>query len=163
MSTVATSTSNLVLGLQVSGNQSYKGSQWREAILVYLGGVWSGDKSVTSRQKLNFNNTTIRLGNNGKYYTYFVCEPDEAPFPPMPKNDTELVTVMDPTQEAVEAGLIRLVRNDQIRQLVLMFDNGVSSQGMVLLTKGQKRSELHVNTYGLVSMTEVMQRLGYSV
>ncbi len=162
MSTVATATSSLVLGLQVSGNKSYEGTQWREAILAYLGGVWKGDKSVTSRQKLNFNNTTIRLGDNGKYYAYFVCEPDEAPFPPMPPS-SDILTIMDPTEEAVEIGLIRFVRNNQIRHLALMFPGEVSSEGMILLVKvPEVRGELHIHTFHLVGMEERMRRLGYT-
>lgn len=164
MSTVATATSSLVLDLQVSGNHSYNGNQWREAILAYLGGVWSGDESVTSRQKLCFNNTVIRLGREGKYYAYFVNEPDGADGGPigLPMvRPSDLLVVMHTTENDVESALIRFVRNNKIRKLALMFDNGVSSEGMILLAKGQKRGELHIYTYGLVSMTVWMQRLGY--
>lgn len=161
MSNSSIATSSLVSGIQVSGNTAYNGNQWREAILAYLGGVWSGDESVTSRQKLNFNNTTIRLGRNDKYYAYFVNEPDNADFPPMPSNAAELLTIMDANEYDVESGLIRFVRNNQIRQLALMFPGKVSSEGMILLVKGQKRSELHIHTFGLVSMTVWMSRLGF--
>lgn len=166
MSNTATATSSLVLDLQVSGNKSYDGSQWREAILAYLGGVWSGDESVTSRQKLCFNNTVIRLGREGKYYAYFVNEPDGAEGGPIGipmARPSDLLVVMHTTENEVESALIRFVRNNKIRKLALMFDNGVSSEGMILLAKGQKRGEIHIYTYGLVSMTVWMQRLGYSV
>ena len=163
MSIVETSVLSLVSSIQVSGNKAYDGNQWREAILAYLDGIWSGRRSVTNRPKLNFNNTTIRLGDGGRYYAYFASEPDKAPFPPTPKNDSELLTIMHPTEYAVEVGLIRFVRNNQIRQLALMFDNGVSSEGIILLAKGQRRGELHIYTYGLVSITIWMQRLGYNV
>jgi len=162
MSHSVIATSSLVSDIQVSGNTAYEGSQWREAILAYLGGVWSGDVSVTNRQKLNFNNTTIRLGGDGKYYAYFVLEPDFGSIHVEFSKPAELLVVMDATENDVESGLIRFVRNNKIRQLALMF-KGVSPEGMILLTKGQKRSELHITTYGLVSMKVWMQRRGYNV
>jgi hypothetical protein len=160
MPNTATETFNLVSDLQVSGNTRYNGNQWREAILAYLGGVWSGDESVTNRQKISFNNTVLRLGCDDKYYAYFVNEPDETQ---QMWSSLETLVVVDTTQNNVESGLIRFVRNNKIRQFALVFDNGVSSEGMILLTKGQKRSELHISTYGLMSMTIWMQRLGYTV
>ena len=163
MSNATTATSSLVLDLQVSGSKSYEGHQWREAILAYLGGVWSGDESVTSRQKLNFNNTTLRLGRDDKYYAYFVLEPDASPLSIVAKNTSELLVVSEPNQDNVEVGLMRFVRDNHIRQLYIAFGESTSPEMAIVLTKGQKRSELHIATCGLASMSDVMRRLGYNV
>jgi len=146
-----------VHSIHVVGSQTYPGENWREAIISYLNGIWSGK---TDLRGLYFNNTCVRLSKTGgEYYLYFRHEQDG----PEPQNLAACETVWAvsyPALNDMEIGLIRFVRNNSIRQLVLTFP-GV---GNMTLTKGQKRSELFISTaIHLSSMKAEMRRNGHRI
>src|ERR1700685_4151166 len=47
--------------IQVSGLRCFPESNWREAILYYLFGIWGNQGSVTYRPKIAFRSCTLRL------------------------------------------------------------------------------------------------------
>ena len=147
-----------VESIQIAGDTVFEGSRWREAILAFLNGIWADDVAVTHRPKISLNNTVLRIGRGEKYVGYFVYAPDFGGRPTVA--DKDLLVVPDPTRAEVENGLIRFVRNGQIRQLGICFPG----KGNIVLTKGRKRSELFVVTGGsFQSMTQYAHELGYKV
>lgn len=127
--------------IQVSGSRCFNGSLWREAILFFLNGIWSGDDFINSRPKIYINNTTMKLGSNmgpNPYPRYYADIQDNGKRPQV--KDSEIFVVHQPTQAEVENGLIKFVKNNQIRMLVIMFPES----GPLFFTKGHKRSELYI-------------------
>jgi hypothetical protein len=157
-----TTTGHAVERIQIAGGDVFYGDRWRDAILAYLNGIWAGDVAVTHRPKISFNNTVLRVGRDGKYVGYFVCEPDSGDRPFVA--DKDVLVVPDPTEAEVENALIRFVKNNQIRQLGIVFSTDQELRGNLVLTKGRKRSELFVATGGsFQSQEQYMRVIGYQV
>jgi hypothetical protein len=155
--TMWTATGNLVKSIQIAGgNNVFEGNRWREAILFYLNGVWANDTAVMYRPKISFADTTLRLEGD-HYYAYAVngCNLGDRPY----VADEDMLIVLDPTQGEVESGLIRFVKNSQVRQLAVVFPE----KGHLVLTKGLKRSELFVTAVNLQLMEEAIRDRGYKV
>jgi hypothetical protein len=157
--TSSTATGSRVEVVQIArGGYSIKGSRWREAILAYLNGIWANDVVVyvvaRGHPRISFNSITLRL-YGGKYIGYYLFTETSGVRPDMAYED--VFVVPDPTQAEVENGLIRFVKNNQIRQLAIVFPG----KGNLILTKGRKRSELFVTTEGCFpSETEIMREHG---
>ena len=149
---------NHVASIQVAGGQVFKGSHWREAILFFLNGIWSDDAEVTHRPKISFNNTVLRRDGE-RYIGYYSLDPDSGERPHVA--DKDILVIPESTQAEIENGLIRFVKNNQIRQLGICFEG----KGVIVLTKGQKhRGALFVCTMGsFPSQTDVMRDKGYKV
>jgi len=120
--------------IQVSGLTDFPEARWREAILYYLFGIWSNNDKVAYRPKIMFNDLTLRLNRGaGTYYAYGRLEVPEKP----PRtNGDEMLKVDDPNQCDVEIGLIRFVKNSQIKMLVLNLQ-----PGSLVLWKKTRRGE----------------------
>ena len=133
--------------IQVSGLEGFPESRWREAILFYLFGIWSGRESVTYRPKLCFGDITLRLDRqNGEYYAYGHAEvPQDVP----PLGPDDLVETSG-RQAAVEVALIRFVKDNRIKQLRLgvMTDQKVHCAQLVFWKKA-RRSEYGYAGIGL--------------
>jgi hypothetical protein len=152
-----TALGNRVESIQVAGGEVFEGSRWREAILFYLNGIWSNDVAVTHRPKINFNKTVLRRDGE-RYIGYYSLDPDSGDRPPVA--DKDVFVIPEPTRAEIENGMIRFVKNNQIRQLGICFEG----KGAIVLTKGHKRSELFVCTMGnFPSVTDAMRDKGYRV
>lgn len=125
----------LIDDIQVSGSRCFEAKQWREAILYYLFGVWSDDKSVTYRPKISLGEATLRLVGD-EYVVYGISTPDSE-FAP---NVTKSLVVTSGKQNDVEVALIRFVKDNQIRQLGL----SLGDHGSIILSKTPVRGELLV-------------------
>lgn len=108
--------------IQVSGlsSQEFPERRWREAILFYLFGIWSGKLSVTYRPKIHFGDITLRLQpsddpEGGEYYAYGHAEKPQEP-PALGPDD---LVVRSGRKADVEVALARFVKDDRIRQLRL--------------------------------------------
>lgn len=134
-------------GIQVSGLEAFPQDRWREAILHYLFGVWSDRKSVMYRPKISFGLLSLRLWPKGAEY---YAEGRAVEYVPLFPNE-EVLTVSH-QQVDVEQGLIRFVKNDAIKMLVINLEN----HGKLRLWKKERRGE-----YGY-SASRVPERYTYS-
>lgn len=117
--------------IQVSGLDCFPESRWREAILSYLFGVWSGRQGVMYRPKLYFSGITLRLGN-GEYYAYGQST-DQDQIPSC--NIDQSVVERSEEKEKIEVALMRFVKNDRIKQLHLLFPSMSDTSSFVLWKK----------------------------
>ena len=156
-------TTNLVLSISFPGSDTYDGSEWREAILAFLNKVWSGDKLLTlpNQQRIAINKTTIQLGRvfqrygDREYFAYYVSEPDDTPLPHTLLSDQSAYKIRGCEQNVIEIGLVRFVRDNKMRELWLQFRTG-----MIVLTKGQARSELFISTRDIPNMENAKKYAG---
>lgn len=161
MSIATTTMSAPVTSIRILENRNFIGSDWREAILTFLNGVWSDHIVINHPAEICFNNIRLQLGQNNEYYVYFLVERDGTNFnATAPYNRDAMYIVSYPSANDVEAGLIRFVRNNKIRQLVI----GFPGVGRVTLTKDQKRGSLFVSAeFYIPSMQAEMRRNGHSI
>ncbi len=123
---------------QVSGNRNFNGSEWRGAILYYLFGLASNDRKVTYRPKIDFAGVTLALDMETKrYYAYGQSTIEEPAFSSNPDETYTLATASD---AYVEQALLRFVKNDTVRDLVIY----LGDDRYLRLSKGQRRSELYI-------------------
>lgn len=127
--------------IQVGGWTHFPESRWREAILFYLFGVWADKEDVISRPKIIFGNVTLRLDLDAREYFAYGCSHDEQ-LPSFPKEATLMVGC---SQDEVEQGLIRFVKNDRIKFLAIC----LPCQGRVELWKKEKRGQYGYTAYGI--------------
>jgi hypothetical protein len=152
-----TQAQHLVTEIQVAGRVFFEGNRWREAVLAYLNGIWADDSGVTYRPKIMLNNTVLRI-HGEEYVGYYSSDPEKGDRPRVA--DKDVLVIPNPTQAEVENGLIRFVKNNQIRQLGICFPG----KGQIVLTKGNKRSQLFVVTEGnFQSQDQFAHSLGYKV
>lgn len=106
--------------IQVSGlvSQEFPESRWREAILFYLFGIWSGRQSVMYRPKISFGSVTLRLDSDEGKYEAYGTPPEELTSTLRFRADEKLF-VDTGRQADVEVALVRFVKNDQIKLLIL--------------------------------------------
>ncbi len=125
--------------IQVSGRTGFPGSRWREAVLFYLFGIWGNREDVTYRPKIHFGDICLRLDRQSKeYYAYGHAEVPEL----TPITSSEETLFVRSGQNEVEIGLIRFVKDNRIKKLVLSLGPGGACQ--LLLWKKEKRSEYGV-------------------
>jgi len=123
--------------LQVSGLTNFPESRWREAILHYVIGIWSGNHSVTYRPKITFGDITLRL-DDGEYYACGHLDTPENP-PAISLSDPGLLMVLTGKQNDVEVALIRFAKDNRIKQLQLGLP--LCNGGTLVLWKKARRSE----------------------
>lgn len=123
-------------GLQVSGLTNFSEERWREAILHFLFGVWGNKYEVMYRPKICFGQLTLRLDpDDREYFAYGLSRDDELPDFPSKDRDSEFVVGCSQTE--VEQGLIRFVKNDQIKKLTIALRN----HGTLVLWKKERRGQ----------------------
>jgi len=107
--------------LQISGNRTFEENRWREAILFYLFGIWSGKEDVTYRPKIHFGMMCLRLDpDTGQYFAYGASPDWEIP----QDLGGELLITDGCGKYEVEVSLARFVKNDRVRMLVISFGDG---------------------------------------
>ena len=123
--------------LHVSGRKVFHEDKWRDCILYYLNGIWSGNLDVTWRPRLYFGGITLRLDEEkGEYFAYGRSQLD-----PRPEfADNEMLTVGS-AQLEIQDGLARFVKNDRIKFL----DMGMANGGLVRLWKKSWRSRFGIS------------------
>ncbi len=122
--------------LQVSGLQEFKEDRWRDCILYFLFGMWSDAGNVTYRPKLDLGEITLRLNEEKcEYFAY--GRPVELQHPSFSIEETLTVCY---AQMAVEQGLVRFVKNDRLKLLVILLRDG----GEVRLWKKPQRSRFGI-------------------
>lgn len=105
--------------IQVNGMTCFPQNRWREGILYYLFGIWSDKVEVTYRPKIHFGFACLRLSpGERQYYAYGKCPDTEKPSFP-----EEGVLTVSWEQTEVEQGLIRFVKNEAIKMLVVTLKN----------------------------------------
>ncbi len=145
MSTSTVSVVDRELQVGASG-RIFPEERWREAILYYLFGVWSGDESVTGRPKIIFGEVTLRLdpqrcehfvyGKGSDYDFATATGPGEH-------------LVVDPAQKDVELGLVRFVKDDRIKKLSIAWSTTVR----LSLYKTKRRGQYRCATWCGVPLT----------
>jgi hypothetical protein len=131
--------------VQVGHCHQFPENRWREAILAFLFGIWSGKPSVWDRPKIIFGGLTLRLDKVEKrYFAYGRGADDYYDMPLTCPTGSEDLTVSDSQQE-VEIGLVRFVKDNQIKLFTINLQEGC----LVLWKKG-KRGE-----YGCHSTQDV--------
>ena len=127
--------------IQVSGHTIFPGYRWREAILYYLFGIWGDRLEVTYRPKISFGGVTLRLNVGARaYFAYGEHSGDCGGI----SAETEML-IVGCGQDEVEQGLIRFVKNDRIRVLVI----GLPLRGIINLRKKERRGEYNVTAIGI--------------
>lgn len=116
-----------------SGLYSYPESRWRQAILRFLFGIWSGDPVITARPEILLENVTIRLFNNR--YVAFGRPTSEQP-PVMSLGES---LVAGDRKTDVEVALVQFVKNDRIKMVTLAL--GCNGDRFVALWKKERRGE----------------------
>ncbi len=134
--------------IQISGDRCFEPFRWREAILYYLNGVWSGRTQVMYRPKISLSNApdegsfasvVLRLDDHAKDYYAHGTSSGTAILGILPE---EMLEVGD-GQAEVEGALIRFVKNDQIKLLLINFHHR-QGVGRVFLWKTDRRGDLGV-------------------
>ncbi len=142
------------LSMQVSGLNNFEESRWRECFLYYLFGIWGNQKRVTYRPKVNFCTGTgpsigmfeLRLDRaSGEYFACGSCAVQE---PPTFYGDQ--VLIVSYKQAEVEQALVRFVKNNSIKMLIISLRKGV-----VHLWKKPQRSCLGVLATGIPTFDEI--------
>lgn len=138
--------------LQVGASgRTFPEERWREAILYYLFGVWSGNVAMTLRPKISFGNVTLRLVPDPKalhpdarvYYAYGIA-PDGERCSHSAITRGELLFVGN-EQARVETALIRFVKDNRIKTLAISMGTG----GGIQLWKTSRRGEYRCTAVGL--------------
>lgn len=107
--------------IQVSGLKWFSESELGDAILHYLFGVWADDRNVTYRPKISFGgDVSLRLDPEEREYCVYGQVTGSTP--PLHVTD-EGVLIVGCQQVDVEQALIRFVKNERIRMLVITLRN----------------------------------------
>lgn len=143
--------------IQVSGRENFPERRWREAILYYLFGSWSGNSDVTYRPKIIFGSLTLRLDpENGKYFAY-----GRGTGWPSDMDAVDAIRLsLDPRFKGihiicsdraadVERGLIRFVKNNRIKYLRIDIETGKEGVKFVFLWKKERRGEYGIASFGI--------------
>lgn len=123
----------------------FGGNVWREAVLSFLYGIWSSDKTIVNNPIIQFNNTVLRW-HEERYVGY------HSPLGRDPENHPghggkDVWIVVDAKRQDVEYGLIRFVKDNTLRHLIILQIMDGKDAG-VILSKGRKRGELFVGISG---------------
>lgn len=129
--------------IQVSGNRCFPVNEWRNAILYYLFGVWGNKDYVMYRPKMNFAGVSLRLDPERRCY-YLQGRMHVADVVPVMADGERIV--LD-SQDEVETGLVRFVKDESIKKLTIQFRDG----SQFFLWKKERRGEYGVHAYGILS------------
>ena len=92
-------------------------NHWREAILHYLFGMWSGKRIFSDEQRISFGDVTLALDPCERLYDISgKGERDEVDYNIRCSDNTLCVSN---TRQDVEQGLIRFAKNPKIRALLI--------------------------------------------
>ncbi len=148
-----------VRSIQIAGSRTFLGHLWRDAITIYLNGIWQGNEEISHRPKIVLNGIGLRL--HGETYVGYLSSSEYLPTERPRVADKDLLVIPQPTQAEVENGLIRFVRNSQIRQLGICFPD---SGGVIAFTKGLKPGNLFITAEGSIpTFDDLRRRAGYIV
>lgn len=106
-------------GIQVSGLNWYARHEWRMALELYMGGVWSDDNQIMYRPKVCWEEAGFRLHPEAGVYAS--CARSEALNRQMPDVPPEHTLTTGCAQSEFESAIMRFVRNDRIWMLVVNF------------------------------------------
>lgn len=107
--------------LQISGWTNFSENRWREAILFYLFGIWSEKEDVVYRPKIHFGTMCLCFDEDaGRYFAYGASPDWEVP----QDLGGGLLITEGCGRDEVEMSLVRFVKNDRIRILVISFGGG---------------------------------------
>ncbi len=130
--------------LYVSGGREFPEDRWRDCILHFLNGLWSGDLDIACRPRLHLGEITLRLDEEaGEYFAYGTSL--ETPVPEVA--DYEMEYSIGSRLE-VQDRLMRFVKDDRIKLLVLRL-----RVGTVCLWKKPWRSRFGISAHGIPSNT----------
>lgn len=122
--------------VQVGHCYQFSENRWREAILAFLFGIWSGKPSVLDRPKIIFGGLTLRLDKvERRYFAYGKGADDYCGMPMTCPFGSEDLTVGD-SQVEVEIGLVRFVKDNQIKLFTINLRDGC-----LVLWKKSRRGE----------------------
>lgn len=138
--------------IQVSGNTCFETGEWRKAILYYLFGVWEDRQNVMYRPKISFKRVTLFLGVNSG--TYLACGETTTVEPAVPTNTSSVLRV-GCSQMEVEYALVKFVKNNNLRMLIIHLD-----EGELRFTKGHARSDLTIWASGIPTFMDLVRRNG---
>jgi len=142
----------VVWHVQISKGEVYEPWRWREAILAYLNGVWGEDLNKDYPPHLTLNDHWLRLNvERHEYYAYTSLAMGEAEIPGF---KTEEILMVGSSQDEVECGLARFVKNNHIKQLAIIFRDNPGPGATLVLTKSRQRSALFVATRNLPCLRE---------
>ncbi len=125
--------------IQICGLTCFPMNQWRNAVCSYLFGMWAGHGSVTYRPKICFDSVTLRLDQDLDQYLAYGR--GHSPLPNWSSYTDGQIQEVCSGQYEVESGLIRFVKDNRVRVLVIDFENS-----QLILYKGKKRGMLNVAT-----------------
>ncbi len=128
--------------LYTSGGKEFAEDRWRDCILHFLRGLWSGDLDVACRPRIHFGEITLRLDEErGEYFAYGTSFETAAP----DVADHEMIHALGSRLE-VQHGLVCFVSNDRIKLLVIHL-----RVGTVCLWKKPWRSRFGISAHGIPS------------
>jgi len=130
--------------IQVAGGKCFTANRWREAILYYLFGIWSGDETVLNRPKINFGRFQLRLDESGESY-YAVGESGGVI---VSFHESRCLRVGWKKAE-VEVALVRFLKDNKIKKLTIDLE-----QGQMVFWKTDRRAEYGCAAYGIQTMRE---------
>lgn len=124
----------------VSGIDGYQERNWREAILAFLFGLWSSRYYIANTPTISFGNLTLRLDRAQKRYLAYGRGMVDLNLRSAVAADGEDVLHVNDPQFEVEGGLVRFVKSNRIKTLIIHIchPQGV---GMVILWKADKRGQ----------------------
>lgn len=136
------------------GERVFTGVDWRKGLLHYLHEIWKGEDATALPLKLD--EVTLVLINiphvERRYFVYGQVASEQRRGHSFRKSVTQLVAGCE--EYDLPEGLIRFVKNDQLKRLGLFF--GMTD---LYLTKGPRRGQLMMS--GCISSTLVKATDGY--
>jgi hypothetical protein len=113
--------------------QAYAGVDWRKAFNRYLDGIWSQSNQFAEGGMAI--ETIIIYLRRGEYY---IQAPTDLIVSERPEFNRDQIHAVPSDRNSIELGLVKFVRNNLIRMLVVEF-----GALRLMIWKGESRSELH--------------------
>ncbi|MGE5392576.1 MAG: hypothetical protein ACM3NH_02435 [Candidatus Saccharibacteria bacterium] len=120
--------------IEVAALEEFPESRWRQAMLRFLFGIWSGDSVLCARPEIFIQGVTLRLFNN-RYVAFGAATSFEEP-PVVPIGESLLTT---DRKADVEVALMRFVKNDRIKMVTLSL--GQNHDRFLAFWKKERRGE----------------------
>ena len=107
-----------IVGFNIEGKvRHYRMSEWKRAIMAFLDGMWSQRHGLVSGI-LIFDDVTLDIHDENGYHLSRPVAKPEIPRPLFSRSEIHAVTC---ERNSVELGLARLIRNPDIKILVIEF------------------------------------------
>jgi hypothetical protein len=133
--------------IQVSGYRIFPLCKWRDAIRYYLNGRRDNLEEVVSRPKIAFPDATLSLSGNETRYEAYIHQGESERERKSDYTEAEKLVISSNTEE-VERGLLRLVEDDGLKELVIRFTD--SGDRFVSLIKVRGTDFLTTSSKGLL-------------